>query len=192
MRHLSLLWFMLIWPQSARADGDGYYCHGPGYVAWETRFSAADPGHVLHIIRYARAMGIQPSQRVPLPDFQVHGMVCDRSTVVVVGWVARYRIDLIASTLPVITTEAAPFNTAAPPPALNFGFGAQAGVTELATVDGSNGFELVVARVPRRVNGGIDHHTSARIVQRQPGPRSEYIASRTLMEGIYRETIDSR
>jgi hypothetical protein len=192
MRHLPLLWVMLAWPLSARADSDGYYCHGPGYIAWETRFSAPDSGHVLHVVRYSRATGIQLSQRVVLPDFQVHGMVCDGSAVVVVGWTARYRVDLTASTLPVVRTETAAFNTAAPPPALNFGSGARARVTELSTVDGTGGFELVVARVSRRVNGGIDHHTSARIVQRQPGPRAAYIASQMLMEGIYRETIDGQ
>ena len=177
---------------SARADSDGYYCKGSGFIAWETRFAPGPAKHVLHVVRFAEATGIVPTERIDLPDFQVHGMTCDKGSVVLIGWETRYTVDLTVPGRSTVTTRAEAFDTSRPQPVGNLGAGGKAGVVDLP-VDGRTGpFELVVGRVSRRIAGGIDHHVVARLVQREPIPGTGILASVVLMEGIYRETIDAR
>jgi hypothetical protein len=188
-----LLGVLLIAPlEAARADSDGYYCSGPGFIAWETRVSSATAEHVLHVVRFSHATGIAATERIVLPEFQVHGMSCDPVTVRVLGWDRRYTVDLRVPGRAVVTSLAEAFDQAQAAPPGNLGFGARAGIVDLEA-DGRTGeFELVVARVSRRVAEGIDHHTVARLVHRERMPGDRILASRVLMEGIYRETIDSR
>ena len=91
-----------------------------------------------------------------------------------------------------VTSLAEAFDQAQAAPPGNLGFGARAGIVDLEA-DGRTGeFELVIARVSRRLAEGIDHHTVARLVHQERMPGDRILASRVLMEGIYRETIDSR
>ena len=193
MRYQSFLVAALLFlPAAADADSDGYYCHAPGFIAWETRLAVGGAEHVLHVVRFGRAKGIEPTERIVIPEFQVHGMVCGPNRVELVGWTARYVVDVTAPGRPVITTQQASFDPTKTSPPGSLGAGGRAGVTDLEA-DGRTGeFELVVSRTSRQVpaGGGIDHHVVARLVQRQAAPDLQIVATRVLMEGIYRETID--
>jgi hypothetical protein len=65
-----------LFPSLAHADSDGYYCIGPGFVAYEMSSSGAASGHWLHIVRVSAAKGIVRLPPIALPEFQVHGMTC--------------------------------------------------------------------------------------------------------------------
>lgn len=76
------------------ADSDGYFCVGPTYLAYQFSFSDSIPGHNLFIIDLSDLRSQSTPQVVPLPDFQVHGMMCSDSIVQVLGWNSLYRITV--------------------------------------------------------------------------------------------------
>ena len=85
-----LVWLILpialVIPGIARADSDGYFCLGPGYIAYQ--FGMAGPSARLHwifIVRY-EARGISELDSIQLPQFQVHGMRCQADAVDVAAW----------------------------------------------------------------------------------------------------------
>jgi hypothetical protein len=70
-----------LFPSLAHADSDGYYCIGPGFVAYELSSSGAASGHWLHIVRVSASKGIVRLPPIALPEFQVHGMTCRENAV---------------------------------------------------------------------------------------------------------------
>jgi hypothetical protein len=192
MRLLFLAMLLFVWPAPAAADSDGYFCHAAGYVAWETRLGTATAEHILHVVRFDHTTGVRPTERTVLPDFQVHGMRCGAGHVELAGWTTVYRVELSAESRPIVTPQALQFDATKWSLRGNLGYGGRAGITDLEADGRSGEFELVVARVSRQVRGGggIDHHVVARLVQRELSPSLRIVASRVLMEGIYRETVD--
>jgi hypothetical protein len=190
IRKLLLATLLLGWPGRVWADSDGYFCHATGFVAWETRRGAATSEHTLHIVRFNSAAGILATEKVALPDFQVHGISCGPTLVELAGWTVRYRVDITLPNRPIVTSQPQQFDTQNSQLPGNLGFAGRSGITDLQA-DGRTGeFELVVSRESRQVRGGIDHHVIARLVWRELFPSLRIRASRVLMEGIYRETAD--
>ena len=177
----------LLSADTAFADSDAYYCAARGYLAFETR-----PGtgkHELHIIRFG-ATGITAVAPVALDDFQVHGMTCRAGQIEIQGWDRAYTVDISTATKPAVTSRAAAFNASQSRPAENLGHLAKPQVIDLEA-DGGNPFQLVIARTSKSVKGGIEHHTSTRLVQRSSNRLGSGIAvSRPLFEGVFLETID--
>jgi hypothetical protein len=180
---------LLSCPAAARADSDGYYCAGRGYVAYETRLGAAGPQHVLHVVRISRTGGIGQTQDIPLADFQTHGMRCDDGVIELDAFTVRYLVDVSVPERPRTTTE----NAALDPQRTrqeNLGNWARAGVIDLET-DGQQGeFQLVISRVSRPVAGGIEHYTVTELIRREPQPGGRILTSQRLFEGIFLETGD--
>ena len=48
-RGCALVTALLLLPSLALADSDGYYCMGPGFVAYEVSLTGDTPGHWLHV-----------------------------------------------------------------------------------------------------------------------------------------------
>ncbi|HEY2433534.1 MAG TPA: hypothetical protein VGI12_12735 [Vicinamibacterales bacterium] len=180
---------LLSCPAAARADSDGYYCAGRGYVAYETRLGATGPQHVLHVVRISRTSGIGQTQDIPLADFQTHGMRCGDAVIELDAFTVRYLVDVSAPERPRTTTENAvldPQRTSQ----VNLANLARAGVIDLEA-DGPQGeFQLVISRVSRRVAGGIEHYTVTELIRREPRPGGRILASQRLFEGIFLETVD--
>jgi hypothetical protein len=103
-----LLLATLLRPAVAHADSDGYYCTGPGYLAYEMRFSQAPGKHLLHIVRFSHDTGIVRLPPVLLDDFQVHAMTCGADQNVVDGWAHRYTVSLLPSGTPRVAVGALP------------------------------------------------------------------------------------
>lgn len=76
--------------QRAYADDDGYFCVGPDYLALESRSFDSDGVHRLYT--YSLDDGIGPRRSVDLPDFQVHGMRCDQTSVTLSSWDEAYAV----------------------------------------------------------------------------------------------------
>jgi hypothetical protein len=191
-RIVSLLLLVAIAPVSAvRADSDGYYCAGRGYLAYETRWSSGSTGHLLHVVTFSSARGFARLAPIRLDDFQVHGMTCGAGAVELEGWTTGYTISIADPEHPTVTARATRFDPRTGKEAANLGHWSRAGVTDLHA-DGAPGeFQLVIARVERAVAGGIEHYTLTDVVWRSSSPgESRLRGSERLFAGVFLETVD--
>ena len=86
---------------TARADSDGYYCAGRGYVAYQFGFAGPPVGpHRLYILRLGGASGIGAPVAIDLPQFQVQGMTCGDRSVRIAAYDAIYTVQLDALVRP--------------------------------------------------------------------------------------------
>jgi hypothetical protein len=86
----------------AHADSDGYYCVGPGYLAYQ--FGMAQPPiapHRLYVLNTQAAPGIPEPAVLELPQFQVHGLRCGDGWIEVASFTAFYRVTLGDTAQPV-------------------------------------------------------------------------------------------
>jgi hypothetical protein len=182
---------LLFAPAAAAADSDGYYCAGPGYLAYETRFVEAPATHLLHIVRFSRAGGIEPLPAIPLDDFQVHGMRCHSTVVELEGWTTGYSVDISDPTHPTVTSRPAIHDPAQPAPQANLGHWARESVIDLPG-DGRPGeFQLVIARTSRSIEGGLEHFTFTQVVRRdREAGGARILGSLRVFEGVFLETVD--
>ena len=177
-------------PAAARADSDGYYCAGRGYIAYEMSLSQAPGRHLLYVVRFSHAGAFTHLAPIPLGDFQVHGMKCDAGAVTLEAWDAGYLVDLSTPDHPTVTRR--PAVSPRPPEPPNLGHWAKAGVVDLPDSAGATGeFQLVIAQAHHPVSGGVEHFTITEVVQRNPGPGTlRFVASLRLFEGVFLETAD--
>jgi hypothetical protein len=173
----------------AWADSDGYYCVGPGYIAYETRFSAPPSQHLLHVIRFSSRQGISRIAPVVLEDFQVHAMNCGDGAIELRGWTTRYVVDIRDPSRPTITSETAPVPAPGSESA-NLGHWSREGVTGLEGDGPSGEFQLLIGRVSRRIPGGVEHYTISQVIRRETRPGGRILESLELFEGIFLETVD--
>ncbi len=89
--------------------GDGYYCVGRGYVAYQFGYAAPSPKpHRLSVIRFSDTSGIESPGVLDLPQFQVHGLQCGDAWIDVAAFTAIYHVTLDESHRP-IRYEVQPF-----------------------------------------------------------------------------------
>lgn len=180
----------LFWPVAARADSDGYACMGRGYVAFETRFSQSPARHLLHIVQFSPARGIVRLPPIPLEDFEVHAMRCRPTIVDVEGWTDGYSVDISDPSRPVITSRPRirDRNAAA---TFSVGAGARDTVIDLDGGAFPGEFQLVMARVFRRLAQGVERYTFTHLVRRDQGPAlGRLLESVKVFEGVFLETGD--
>ena len=191
MRTRALLFacFLAVLPSAARADSDGHYCVGPGYIAWETRFDENGKGHELHIVRVSAARGIERLAPIALNDFQVHGMTCGPDTVDLHAWTARYSVQITESARTRVSRSEAAYDPGEASNG-NLGHWAQPGIIALES-DGREGeFLLVISRTSRPVEGGIEHYTFTSIVQRSaPDAGDSIVQSLEIFRGLFFESV---
>jgi hypothetical protein len=176
---------VLLFPSLAHADSDGYYCIGPGFVAYEMSFSAAASGHWLHIVRVSTEKGIVRLPPIALPEFQVHGMTCRENGVDLDGWTTRHGVTLDSNGQATITSTAVE-----PSPKgaqqQNLGMGARPGITDIRS-DGFQGeFQLVIAEAVRTTSRGAERFTVSQIWRRAlTAPVTRQVtAAETLFVGV--------
>jgi hypothetical protein len=86
----------------AYADSDGYYCTGRGYLAYQFGFAAPPVGpHRLYVVRFGGVSGIEAPIVFDLPQFQVHGILCDERTIRLAAYDAIYTVHLDEGSRPV-------------------------------------------------------------------------------------------
>jgi hypothetical protein len=175
---------VLLFPSLALAD-DGYYCIGPGFVAYEVSLSGAASGHWLHVVRVSAAKGIVRLPPTALPEFQVHGMTCRENGVDLEGWTARHSVSLHDDGRATVTSTAV-----APSPKgahqQNLGWGARPGVTDIGS-DGFHGeFQLVIAEAVGPTSRGPERFTVTQIWRRaRKAPVTRQVtAAETLFVGV--------
>lgn len=156
---------VLLFSSTAHADSDGYYCLGPGFVAYEISVSGAAPRHQLHIVRVSASKGIVRLPPITLPEFQVHGMTCRENGVDLDGWTTRHKVALDSTGQATVTSTAV-----SPSPKgaqqRNLGMGARPGVTDIPS-DGVHGeFQLVIAEAVRTTSRGAERFTVSQIWRR--------------------------
>jgi hypothetical protein len=155
-------------------------------------FSQGTGQHMLYIVRYSSDGGIAAPVTVPLDDFQVHGMTCDPREVTVDGWDRRYTVTLAEPDGPRVTAGPLPNPAARRSPPGNLGHWATPGVTDLVNGGRPGEFQLVIARVSRKVpeGGGVEHFTFTALVRRGASPDGPVVDSVRLFEGVFVETVD--
>lgn len=85
----------LVWARPAVADSDGYYCVGPGYVAYQFGMAPPSPRpHRLYVVQLTRDGFESDPLMIELPQFQVHGLLCEANSIRVGGYEAQYTVDL--------------------------------------------------------------------------------------------------
>ena len=82
-------------PGTAYADSDGYYCTGPGYLAYQFGMPPKPVAlHRVYVISTRGPEGIPEPAALELPQFQVHGILCGEGWVDVASFTTVYRITL--------------------------------------------------------------------------------------------------
>ena len=184
-RGCALVTALLLLPSLALADSDGYYCMGPGFVAYEVSLTGDTPGHWLHVVRVSAANGIVRLQPIALPEFQVHGMTCRDDGVDLDGWTARHSISLHQdgrATLTSTAVESSPKGAHQQ----NLGWLARPGVADISS-DGFHGeFQLVIAEATRPTSRGLERFTVTQIWRRtRTAPITRQVtAAETLFVGV--------
>ncbi len=150
---------------SARADSDGYFCGGPGYLAYQfSGLSIPGQDHTLFVLELDPERGISAPRQFALEPFQVHGMRCLDDAVDLLAWDRIYRIDLAPQDHPRIDqVEPQPEDSIFPDfTSENLGRWAFANRTiPLKTAAGRFSFELVIEQqtdaVGQSGSGMIQH-----------------------------------
>lgn len=102
-------------PAAALADSDGYYCVGPDYLAYQFGLGALPiASHRLSIVRLTSAGILADTVRFDLPQFQVHGMICDARTIRIAAYDAIYTVQLDEARRPTSFTKSAAIGSAVP------------------------------------------------------------------------------
>jgi hypothetical protein len=154
----------LLSPAGLKADSDGYFCTGPGYLAFQLRSWNTDGPHLLKVIRVGGGE-IREAGQVELPDFQPHAIQCEEDRVRIVGWTSHYveySID-VSGEPRILETIDDPDRVLSPDPfeqqMMNLGDWGVPGTTTLSSGDDRYRYRLVIARESVPVQGGLDHHT---------------------------------
>lgn len=79
------------------ADSDGSFCATPSYLAYEVGFSGS-ASHELRVVSLASPLSQDSQRALPLPDFQVHGMLCTDAAILLLGWDTLYTASLLPET----------------------------------------------------------------------------------------------
>src|SRR5919199_931436 len=101
VRTLAITVHLALYAAPAWADSDGYYCIGPDYIAYQFGFAPPPVAqHRLYIIGLGAA-GIGEPAIFELPQFQVHGLLCNERTVQLASSDAIYTVQLDSARRPV-------------------------------------------------------------------------------------------
>jgi hypothetical protein len=199
MRFLPFLLIALFLPPDARADSDGYYCVGAGFIAVQFR-SFNTPGlkgdHVLKIARYDSRSGPRWIGEVVLEDFQPHTLVCGAKTVLIEGIGERgrglvsYQLALDNESVKIVSHGSNPDHDFSnlPEGPMNIGNWAAAGIRELPNRGGFPRFQLRVTRTSRREPNQIIHAVRSTLEEVLEGGRTG--RSLVIHTGTSIETID--
>ena len=176
----------------AFADSDGYFCIGPDYLAYETRFSQGKTGHLLHVVRFNPDSGFVVGSPVALEDFQVHDMTCRSGFVDVEGFAEGFSVAIDGSNLSPAAARTTRFTPENPSALKNLGLWAKEAMIDLPGGGFPEEFQLVISRTSRNVRQAVEHYTITHLIRRDPmRPIGEQIVeSLKIFEGIFRETVD--
>ena len=163
------LMLVVVTGRDARADSDGHFCVGAGFIAVEFRAfntHGLSGSHVLRIARFDAEKGPRWTGEVVVEEFQTHTLSCGAKTIIFEGVGERGR-GLVSYVVQVDTSGAPRIVSRASDPGYSFrafpaapgniGNWALPGVTPLPNAGGYPRFQLRVTRTDRRVDGGIRH-----------------------------------
>jgi hypothetical protein len=179
----------------ARADSDGYYCVGRGYLAYQFNgLSTTTEGHTLYLLQFDPEMGFFGPSSFALEPFQVHGMRCLDDAVDLLAWDRIYRIDRDGQEQPRIDqVEPQPEDAIFPDfTSDNLGNWALASQTiPLKTASGRFSFELVIEQhtdpKSNRSPGVIRHQTRSYLRQKDA---KGTVLEQEIFSGNREETVD--
>ncbi len=101
LRALTLILCIAGATPALQADSDGYYCVGRDYLAYQ--FGLAAPPiapHRIYVVRLAGEQAMSAPAVIDIPQFQVHGMLCDQTSIELESFDGIYKVDLDAARRP--------------------------------------------------------------------------------------------
>jgi hypothetical protein len=166
------------------ADSDGFYCAGPGYVAYEL-FNSSYRGRVVHLVRLRSGLQMTIEKVDLVGDFQPHGMRCDADSVTINAWDTEYRIAL--ADLNVIGTKGVKRQY----PSENLGLSSKKGTTtvDLRADDLQHRYQLIIendTQLIKSPNGGGTERIHVRS-EIQETDRTGKITTRLLLHEAHDE-----
>jgi hypothetical protein len=107
MRSVLLIGFLLISP-AVRASSDGDFCHTDNYLAYELSLGLGLDHNELHVISLEAPLRSASRRTISLPPprFQVHGLLCTKSEIQVLGWTDLHYVSLTPSHAPLSVRSA--------------------------------------------------------------------------------------
>jgi hypothetical protein len=78
------------------ADSDGYFCATARYLAYNMGSSGSD-SHELRLVSLSPPLGQHSVRTLRLPDFQVHGLLCKDSELLMLGWDHVHSVSLLSA-----------------------------------------------------------------------------------------------
>lgn len=159
----------------AFGDADGSFCHANSYLAYEVRanITPSAKGHILKVVRFDERQGIFLAGEIVIEDFTVHKMVCSQDQVDISGWAQFYRKYLIdikdPNNLHIIEHSEDPsrkFDPSkdGPEPHVLWDEHEPSSFL-LESVDPNHRYKLLITRVEKKVEGGIEHHSKAEVIR---------------------------
>ncbi len=183
-RLVAALFVLSIAATTSDADSDGFYCAGPGYMAYEL-FNSSYNGRVMHLVRLGSGLQMKIEEVNVVGDFQPHGMRCNADSIIINAWDTEYRIPL--SDLKVITTTGVKEQY----PTENLGLWSKKGTTtvDLKADDPDHGYQLVIKNDTQLITspngGGVERIYVRSEIQEKDGTGK--ITKRLLLYDTYDE-----
>lgn len=179
----------------AYADSDGYYCTGPGYIAYELRgWNWYTMGrHIVRVVKFSKG-AVAWAGDVVVKDFQPHLMKCDANRLTIGGydrgWL-EYEIDVMSQ--PSITAERAAanrqFKSGEHPPLSNLGNWSRSDtVTLAADPTDETVYQLEILVTQDQANPRCRNRLSRLTLKGNAGQRAT--RQLVLYEGRSCETVD--
>lgn len=119
-------------------------------------------------------------------------MTCRPGTVLLAGWTHSYSVDITDIANPRTAVAPERFDPQRSPPAANLSLWSKEQVIDLTSDSSPGEFQLVIARVSRKLSKGSEHYTFTHIIRRESngGVGERILASVKLFQGIFRETAN--
>jgi hypothetical protein len=177
--------------RAALADSDGYFCVGPGYVAYEAAgLDIPATGHVLFLVNVGGPEGIAEPIAVQMDAFQAGAMHCGEDLIVFDG---GYTIDISDRQNPKYLGVRQSTATEGTIASGNITMWPYAGAYAIPTSDGNHYYSLVIAHVEEVVEQDygsfVLHHMTAKVVEIE-NSTGRLVRSRILHDGVSVETVD--
>jgi hypothetical protein len=95
LRAVTLILSIAAASPALHADSDGYYCVGRDYLAYQLGLAAPPlASHRLYVVRLAGEQAMSAPAVIDIPQFQVHGMLCDQTSIELESFDGIYKVHL--------------------------------------------------------------------------------------------------
>ena len=190
IRYFVLAYIGLAFAHPVRADSDGYYCNGSGYVAYE--FSLSKPSYIF-VVSLGSQEGISSPKALKIDGFHSNLFECQKGELIVHLSQSRVSINVSQPRNPSITRTSKEISAPVLPRLRNLGAYAVPGSVELESDDRAHRYFLTSTdKEERHIKDGeggiIYHYIETRIIQKDRN--GKILHELLVFRGVREETVD--